>query len=105
VPNATILDNLRRLHAAGALIRLRVPLIPGYNDPPDNLEGLTALAQELPGLEGIELMPYHKLGTAKHVRLGTSDPLSRRPPDDRPALVAEWSAALRQHGLKVLNPA
>ena len=35
VDNALILDNLKRLSAAGARINIRVPVIPGVNDTPD----------------------------------------------------------------------
>jgi glycyl-radical enzyme activating protein len=103
VPNDQILANVRALHAAGAALRLRVPLIPSYNDQEDNLAGLAQLALALPGIEGVELMPYHRLGAGKHYRLGTENPLEEAPPGDAHVRLNEWIDALAARGVKVLN--
>jgi pyruvate formate lyase activating enzyme len=103
VPNGLILANLRRLHEAGSRIRLRVPLIPSYNDQEDNLLGLAALGRELTHIEGVELMPFHKLGLSKHGRLGTQDLLHSGVPTDEQARLEHWKAQLTTAGVNILN--
>ncbi|MCX7934990.1 MAG: glycyl-radical enzyme activating protein [Planctomycetota bacterium] len=68
--NERILANLRGLAKGGAKIRLRLPLVPGWNDREDHFAGIAALVKELPALEGVEIMPYHRLGLSKVSRLG-----------------------------------
>ena len=102
VGNELILANLRRLHAEGAAIRVRVPLIPGANDREDNFRGIARLAAELPNLEGIELMPYHGLGAGKLTRLGRpEDPRDVRTPDA--ATINGWIDRLAGLGVTVKN--
>jgi len=102
VGNELILANLRRLHAEGASIRLRVPLIPGVNDRQENFQGIARLAAELANLEGVELMPYHGLGAGKLTRLG-------RPEDLRSVEIPEagtvnaWIDRLAGLGVYVTN--
>lgn len=73
VPNELILANLRALYANGAKIRLRCPIIPGYNDKKEHFEGIAALAKEMPGLEGVEIMPFHSFGVGKIERFGINN--------------------------------
>jgi len=101
--NVTILANIRRLHDLGKAIRLRVPLVPGYNDQDDNLDGLIELARSLPRIEGVEIMPYHKLGQDKHARIGTiGSMIDNQPPDPQPRM-AHWITRLTTAGVHVLN--
>ena len=105
VSNELILANLRALHARGARILLRCPIIPGYNDRADHFEALATLAVELPDLVGLEVMPYHALGESKALRLGL-DPEGRavsQPP--APEQIAEWTQFLRDRGAPVINEA
>jgi len=70
VDHARILENIRALHNSGAKIRLRCPIIPGFNDRPDHFDGIAKIFRELPNLEGVEIMPYHRLGEGKLERFG-----------------------------------
>lgn len=70
--NGLILENLRRLHAAGAALTLRLPIIPGLNDRPDHFAAIDTLAGALPGLAATDILPYHPLGKAKLARFGLS---------------------------------
>ena len=102
VPNTLLLANLQRLHDSGAAILIRVPMIPGLNDRPDNFQGLANLAARLPHIQGIELLPYHPLGVSKRERLGMEPDVSRPvSPDD--AMVAGWIRTLRDLGANVIN--
>jgi pyruvate formate lyase activating enzyme len=70
VSNRRILENLRALAGAGHRIVLRFPVIPGVTDDEDNLRAVAGLAAGLPGLAGVELLGYHRIGVHKYARLG-----------------------------------
>jgi pyruvate formate lyase activating enzyme len=102
-PNALILANLRQLHAEGAQILLRCPLIPQHNARQEHLDGIVALARELPGLAGVELLPYYDLWRAKLARFGLESalPASVKPPPHE--AVAAWKDYLRQRGVRLVG--
>ncbi len=64
--NETILDNAKRIHAAGVSMTVRVPLIAEVNLEENNLEATARFMRDhLPDCS-IELLPYHELGKAKY---------------------------------------
>ena len=69
VSNQRILENLKRLCAAGGAVRVRVPLIPGLNDSLADLRRLADFIADLPGRPQVELLPYHPSGVEKYRRL------------------------------------
>lgn len=69
VENGLILKNLDVLHALGARIVLRCPIVPGGNLDDDFINEIAALHRKYPQTE-IELMPYHRGGLPKAKRLG-----------------------------------
>ena len=101
--NVIILENLRSLHEAGANVQLQCPIVPGFNDRPEHLNGITALAQSLPNLKGVQLLPYHPLGESKLKRFGLSAAaaMPRQPLD--PAQLEHWSNWLREKGVNVVG--
>lgn len=101
--NQLIIENLWRLHEVGARVQLQCPIIPGFNDREDHFTGIAALAQSLPRLDGVQLLPYHPLGESKLQRFGLS-PLANVPhqPMD-PAQIDHWSNWLRERGVRVVN--
>jgi pyruvate formate lyase activating enzyme len=70
VPSAPILENLAALAASGARIALRVPLIPGVNDSPGDLEAAARLAASLPGRPRVHVLPYHSAAKGKYALRG-----------------------------------
>ncbi len=70
VTNGPILANLRLLAAARARVIVRVPVIPGITDAEDNLDGIARFVAALPTSYPIDLLPYHRAGADKYVRLG-----------------------------------
>lgn len=68
--NRLILDNLRRLSKefAGDII-IRVPVVRGFNDDPEELLAIASLAREC-GAKDIEYLPYHAMGQRKYRMLG-----------------------------------
>lgn len=100
VSNRLILENLARLSRSGARILLRVPLIPGVNDSPQAVQALGELACGLPGLLGVELLPYHEAGVEKYRRLNRIYPLETAHPHERKHIL-EIAASLRQYNLPI----
>lgn len=102
-PCTLIQSNLRALHARGAHILVRLPLIPGLNDRPDHLDAVAELSRDMPGLQGFEIMPYHRLGTAKRERMGITEEGDHDFTAPDTEQVATWAENLRSRGVKVLN--
>jgi pyruvate formate lyase activating enzyme len=100
VPLQPILDNLVRLASLGAAIRIRVPVIRGISDSDDNIDRVGAYVADLPGVEAIHLLPFHRPAKHKHARFGT--PWRMEEDGDVPdGRVAELSARLERFGLPV----
>jgi pyruvate formate lyase activating enzyme len=71
VKNELILQNLKMLAERGSHIIVRVPVIPGVNDDHENFDALSDFLSSL-GLQDIDLLPYHRLGSDKYHRLHLS---------------------------------
>jgi len=102
VSNAPILRNLRALAAAGADLRLRLPLIPGLNDLPGDLEALADLVAGL--AEGrrarwpIHILPYHDAARGKYRMRGERYALESAAAPG-PEAVAAAAAVFERRGL------
>jgi pyruvate formate lyase activating enzyme len=98
VSNERIVENIKRLDAAGAPMRLRVPLIPALNMDEAFLASLVALLQSLVAPPPVELMLYHPMGLGKAAGLGMVASI----PPDIPAATREdaapWIARLSEEG-------
>ena len=79
VGNERICANLERLARQPARLLLRLPLVPGLTDEPPALAALGRLVARLRPTEGLEIMPYHRLGSGKYERLGRPYPLADLP--------------------------
>jgi pyruvate formate lyase activating enzyme len=77
VANATILDNLRRLGRVHGNIWIRIPVIPGLNDGPDEMEAAAELVSSIGGVRQVNLLAYHETGLQKFTRLGRRYRLDR----------------------------
>ncbi len=78
VSNDLILENAKKIGRKKVQLILRVPLIPGYNDSEENIEGIGKLAVELKSVE-VNLLPYHRLGISKTQALGREYKLKHVP--------------------------
>jgi pyruvate formate lyase activating enzyme len=66
--NAMILDKVKRIAAARPL-KVRVPLIPDFNDSPEDIKAIGDFVRtELHSVE-VELLAYNKMGESKYPRL------------------------------------
>ncbi len=100
VSNGVILENLRALCERGAKVWIRVPVIPGFNDDPGDIEATAAWVASLGSVQRIHLIPYHALGTNKAERVGLAPAATdiAPPSDERMRALAERA---RGHGLAV----
>lgn len=69
--NELMMENARKVALSGqARLIIRVPVIPGFNDTVEEIRGIAAFADTLPGVEELHLLPYHRLGQDKYEGLG-----------------------------------
>ncbi len=69
--NELMLENAKRIAASGQTeLIIRVPVIPTFNDSPEEIREIARFADSLPGVERIHLLPYHRLGQDKYDGLG-----------------------------------
>jgi pyruvate formate lyase activating enzyme len=73
VSNRIILENLKRIAHSRTPLRIRVPLVPGITDGEDNIAAIIRFAGTLETVEGIDLLPFHRIGGDKYRRLGLTD--------------------------------
>lgn len=99
VSNRTILENLARLARWHRAVRVRIPLVPGVNDAPADLDAIGRFVASL-GLRAVDVLPYHTAGAAKYARLGRPYLLADAPPA-APDTVASAVRALEASGLSV----
>lgn len=92
--NGRILDNLRRLDAAGARLWIRCPLVPGLNDSDADLAALRAFVATLRHVEKVEACPYHALGLEKYAKFGVPVRFDRRT-SPSPADLMRYRTGLR----------
>lgn len=63
--NEQIMENLRWGHGQGLNILPRIPVIPGFNEAPEDAAGLAALLREI-GFMRAQLLPFHQMGERKY---------------------------------------
>jgi pyruvate formate lyase activating enzyme len=70
VDNVLILNNLEMLVNKGAKVMIRIPVIPGVSDNTEYMNRLKVFLMEenKSAIKEINLLPYHKTGTAKYRR-------------------------------------
>ena len=70
VPNELILENARKLAVDANELIIRVPVIPTFNDKPEEIRAIAKFANSLPNVKELHLLPYHRLGRDKYAGLG-----------------------------------
>lgn len=78
VANDLILSNIEKAgkeKRPNLKIIIRRPLIPGVNDSKEELDGLGKFLSGLKGVDSLQLLPYHRLGTDTYRKLGMDYPL------------------------------
>jgi len=99
VNNDLILQNLKMLAEGGNAIRVRVPVLPGFNDDDENLDAMSRFLSPF-GIRDIDLLPYHELGNDKYRRMNLSSDMEGVTPPTT-AKMESIAARLRRDGFHV----
>ncbi|MGD0382534.1 MAG: glycyl-radical enzyme activating protein [Thermoguttaceae bacterium] len=78
VSNVVILENLLALGDVHRNIWIRMPLVPGFNDEPEQVEAVARFAASAPGVRQVNLLPYHATAAHKWTSLGRKERSSAR---------------------------
>ena len=78
VSNRRILNNLEALLVSGVPTTVRIPVLPGINDSQQELEDFTNFLSAA-GARRISLLPYHRTGQEKYLRLGWQSRMNGTP--------------------------
>lgn len=101
VDNSLILSNVDYLLGKGANVIFRIPVIPGVNDIPSEVNGMIRFIKERKDkLSELHLLPYHKIAENKYFRLRMKQNL----PDAKEAddlLMADLKKRFEATGLEV----
>ena len=66
---ARILQNLEKLAMCAKQIIVRTPVIPGFNDSPEEMQKIARLVKKF-GIKELHLLPYHRYGQSKYRLIG-----------------------------------
>lgn len=95
-----IRHNLEGLLRRKARVWVRIPVIPGFNADPADMGRIAGSLAHLQGIEKVELMPFHRLGTGKCESLGRTYVAEHLAPPSREELV-ELAALFAAKGLPI----
>jgi len=97
--NALILENARKVAESGRCdLIIRTPVIPTFNDTPQEIDRIAAFASSLPGVKYMHILPYHRLGYDKYIGLGR-EYLMGDLKTPTVAKMRELKAVVEKHGL------
>ncbi|MCR5108953.1 MAG: glycyl-radical enzyme activating protein [Lachnospiraceae bacterium] len=80
--NTLMVENARRIAESGQVhLIIRVPVVPGFNDTKEELLAIARYADSLPGVDEIDILPYHNFAEDKYKGLGRDYPMgdAKRP--------------------------
>jgi len=98
VSNKMILENLRKLSRLHDHITIRFPVIPGVNDGDRDVSQIGEFVSSMGKVDGIDIIPYHKLGIEKYKRLGMRYRMAEMPPPTSEEMTG-IAERLRTYGL------
>jgi pyruvate formate lyase activating enzyme len=97
--NRLILDNLARLSAERLPVVVRIPVVPGVNDAPQDIDAFARFLAPL-NVQAVSLLPYHATGADKYRRLGIQY-LLENVPSPSPHHMTEIAERLRRGGVSI----
>jgi pyruvate formate lyase activating enzyme len=72
-PNELILTNIRKIAERGTKMRIRLPIIPDFNNSEEYIEEVAEFVKELgEGVVGVDLLPFHNWAERKYNQLDKS---------------------------------
>lgn len=74
-----IRENLRKLIAGDHPVQIRIPVIPDINTEDDACEEICRQLKDL-GIQKVDLLPFHRMGSGKYDALGIKYEYAERPP-------------------------
>lgn len=95
----TVADNLRRLMADAENVKVRIPLIPGFNANAEDMLCICRCLSDM-GVASVDILPFHRLGTSKYEAMGmeysyrNTEPLSHETVKNAEALFREYFEAV-----------
>ena len=100
VPNEPILENARRLAAAGAKLQIRIPVIPMFNHDEANIRKTAEFCQSLgEAVQSVQLLPYHNMGVTKYLRISDKPVAEATPPSED--YMKRLQSIMSEYGLHV----
>ncbi len=99
MPNERILENAKLVAQSEASLIIRTPVIPGFNDTPEEIRAISMFARSLGTVDEHHLLPYHRLGMDKYDGLGRKYSLPEIDPPTRAKMEHLLSVA-EESGLK-----
>jgi pyruvate formate lyase activating enzyme len=97
--NDIIIMNAQLLAQHGIPLHVRLVLIPGLNDSPQEIRARMQIVSELKSVCQVDLLPYHRYGAGKYARLGLDYPLADLPEYSNEQL-AEITDLVKSFGFK-----
>lgn len=81
VRNELILENARKIAAAGGKMQIRIPVIPSFNDSEEAMRATGLFCRSLgDAVTVVQLLPYHNLGVMKYQRIDDAKPVMEAAP-------------------------
>ena len=100
--NRPILENASRLLERGARVIFRIPVIPGINTTPEEVDSMVAFLNERTDqMKEVHLLPFHNIAENKYRRLHLKLPLTGLAEPDR-AMMRRLQKKFEQTGLEVV---
>lgn len=100
VPNEPILENAKKIAAAGGKMQIRIPVIPMFNHDEANIRKTAEFCKELgDAVTVIQLLPYHNMGVSKYMRISDKPVAEATPPSD--AYMQKLKGIMEEYGLPV----
>ncbi len=100
VPNETILENAKKIVEHGGKLQVRIPVIPMFNHDEENIRKTAEFCAEIKeGVEVVQLLPYHNLGTMKYLRISDKPVAEATPPSDE--YMQKLKGIMEEYGLNV----
>jgi pyruvate formate lyase activating enzyme len=99
--NTIILANFNWLINNGCNVIGRIPVIPGVSGDKKYIKELaTYLGERMnPNFNEVHLLPYHRIGYAKHAKFGINGVRQFKEPSDK--MMAGYAEIFREHGFKI----